>query len=81
MNLHNFLKLNQGGSCYISIQQEPYDDEKHRYTKTYFEEECQENILNSDTYKAIAKKKIDHFNIIGGGMYKVELCIYLQEEN
>ena len=27
MNLHNFLKLNQGGSCYISIQQEPYDDE------------------------------------------------------
>lgn len=81
MNLHNFLKLNQGGSCCISIQQEPYDYEKHRYTKTYFEEECQEDILNSDTYKSIAKKKVDHFNIIGGGMYKVELCIYLQEEN
>ena len=23
---------------------------------------------------------VDHFNIIGGGMYKVELCIYLEEE-
>lgn len=26
------------------------------------------------------RKKVDHFNVIGGGMYKVEFCIYLSEE-
>ena len=53
---------------------------KHGYVKTYFEEAAQEDILASDTFKKIANKQVDHFNIIGGGMYKVELCIYLEEE-
>jgi len=82
MTLKNFLKLHQDGcvqDC-VSIQQEPYDYEKHGYTKTYFEKESQEDILESDTFKEIANKQVDHFNIIGGGMYKVELCIYLEEE-
>ena len=82
MNLQNFLKLHKNGtaqSC-VSVHQEPYDYQKNRYTKTYFEEADQEDILASDTFKQIAKKKVDHFNIIGGGMYKVELCIYLERE-
>lgn len=80
MNLNNFLKLRQGGCCYLSIHQEPYNYDKHCYTKTYFEE-CQfDEVLESEVYKRIRKKKVDHFNVIGGGMYKVELCIYLQEE-
>lgn len=80
MTVRNFLKLHEGGVACVSIQQEPYDYEKHGYAKTYFEEAAQEDILESDTFKKIANKQVDHFNIIGGGMYKVELCIYLEEE-
>lgn len=82
MTLKNFLKLHQDGcvqGC-VSIQQEPYDYENHRYTKTYFEEEEQESIIASEIFKQIANKQVDHFNIIGGGMYNVELCIYLKRE-
>lgn len=78
MTVKNFLKIHEGGVACVSIQQEPYDYDNHRYTKTYFEEESQEDILTSDTFKNIANKQVDHFNIIGGGMYKVELCIYLK---
>lgn len=80
MNLQNFLKMHQGGclqDC-VSIHQEPYDHEKHGYTRTYFEEETQEEIINSEIFKEIKNKQVDHFNIIGGGMYKIELCIYLK---
>lgn len=80
MTVRNFLKMHKGGNACVSIQQEPYDYEKHRYVKTYFEEENQEDILKSETFKKIANKQLDHFNIIGGGMYKVELCIYLKAE-
>lgn len=79
MILKNFLKIHNGGcvqNC-VTIHQEPYDHKNHCYTKTYFEEESQDEILYSDIFKNIANKQVDHFNIIGGGMYKVELCIYL----
>lgn len=79
MTVKNFLKLHEGGMACVSIHQEPYDSEKHGYTKTYFEEESQEDVLESDTFKQIANKQVDHFNIIGGGMYNVELCIYLAQ--
>jgi|GEM_PF-2299409 len=82
MTLQNFLKMHEGGcvqNC-VSIQQEPYDYEKNRYEKTYFEEVGQEDILQSERFKEIANKQVDHFNIIGGGMYKLELCIYLKGE-
>lgn len=62
----------------LSIQQEPYDYDNHRYTKTYFEEVSQEDIIESELFKEIKNKQVDHFNIIGGGMYKIELCIYLK---
>lgn len=80
MTLKNFLELHQGGVACVSIQQMPYDYEKRSYTKTYFEEEEQEAVLESDIFKCIANKQVDHFNIIGGGMYTVELCIYLKKD-
>lgn len=82
MTLKNFLKLHQNGCAQdcVSIHQEPYDYNKHRYTKTYFEECNQEDIEESEEFKNIKNKQVDHFNIIGGGMYKVELCIYLERE-
>ena len=54
MTVRNFLKLHEGGVACVSIQQEPYDHEKHGYVKTYFEEAAQEDILASDTFKKIA---------------------------
>ena len=68
MTLRNFLKLHQDGTATrcVSIHLLPYDDEKHGYMKTYFKE--------------IRSKQVHHFNIIGGGMYPVELCIYLEGE-
>lgn len=80
MTLIDFLGLHQdgvAGNC-VSIHQLPYVKEKNRYTKTYFEEEMQDEIIESDVFKDIANKHVDHFNIIGGGMYKVELCIYVK---
>lgn len=59
MTLDEFLKLHKDGcvqGC-VSIHLLPYDQERHRYRKTYFEEEPQED---------------------WGGMYKVELCIFLK---
>lgn len=80
MTLNNFLKMHDGGcvqGC-VSIQQMPYDYEKHGYVKTYFEEIEQDEIIESEIFKDIKNKQVNHFNIIGGGMYKVELCIYLK---
>ena len=57
MTVRNFLKLHEGGVACVSIQQEPYDHEKHGYVKTYFEEAAQEDILASDTFKKIATSK------------------------
>ena len=80
MTVKNFLKMHEGGVACVSIHQEPYNYEKNRQEKTYFEEVSQEDILESDTFKEIASKQVDHFHVIGGGMYKVELCIYLKGE-
>ena len=82
MNLKNFLKLHRNGRAQrcVSIHQEPYDYSKHKYTRTDFEECDQEEIERSDIFKEIKSKKVDHFNIIGGGTYPVELCIYLERE-
>lgn len=82
MTLRNFLKLHQNGGAQncVSVQQLPYDYDKHRYTRTYFEEESQEDIEQSEAFKEIKNRQVSHFNIIGGGMYNVELCIFLEEE-
>lgn len=79
MTLRNFMKLHQGGAAMrcVSIHLLPYDSEKHRYTKTYFEEADQEEIERSEIFKEIRSKQVHHFNIIGGGMYPMELCVYL----
>lgn len=82
MTVKYFLLLHQGGGCqdFVSIHQLPYDDVRHGYTKTYFEEESQEEIITSDAFKDIANKEVDHFHVIGGGAYPVELCVYLKSE-
>lgn len=82
MTLRNFLKLHQEGTAMgcVSVHLLPYDYERHGYTKTYFEEANQEEIETSDIFKEIRGKQVHHFNIIGGGMYPVELCVYLEGE-
>lgn len=72
MTLRNFLKLHQDGTVQGCVSVLEKDN-----SKTYFEEERQERIIASDTFKKIANRKVDHFNIIGGGIYPVELCVYL----
>lgn len=81
MTLRNFFKMHRGGCAMgcVSVHQMPYSCENRSYQETYFEEENQETIINSDVFKKIANRPVDHFNIIGGGMYRVELCIYLKE--
>lgn len=81
MTLKNFLKMHEGGVACVSIHQEPYDYDNHRPTKTYFEEEYQEEVVTSKTFKSIKNIQVDHFHVIGGGMYGVELCIYLKAIN
>lgn len=82
MTLKNFLKLHQDGTAQgcVTIQQLPYDYQKHGYSKKYFEEERQEYIEKSELFKEIKNKQVDHFNIIGGHTHPTELCIYLEEE-
>lgn len=82
MTLRNFMKLHQEGAATecVSIHQLPYDYEKKCYTKTYFEEADQEEIEESELFKKNKGKQVHHFSIIGGGIYPVELCIYLEGE-
>lgn len=80
MTLRNFLKLHQNGQAQgcVSVHQLPYSVATRRYANTYFEEADQEDILVSDVFKKIANNQVDHFHVIGGGIYKLELCIYLK---
>lgn len=80
MTLRNFLKMHQDGVACVSISQLPYNFEKHSYAKEYFEEGSQEYITSSKIFKEIARKQVDHFCVIGGGIYRVELRIFLKEE-
>lgn len=45
----------------------------------YCEEESQEEIMTADWYKAIRNKTIKRWQTIGGGVYKVEICITLRD--
>ena len=72
-----FLNAAPGGAACVSIHQEPYDTETHRYAKTYCEEVEAESIKTVKNYETIKKKEVDHFNVIGSGMCPVELYIYI----
>lgn len=72
MTLKNFLKLHDGGVACVSIEEKE---------KKYFEEESQEDILESETFKEIASRPVKRFCVIGGGCYKVELVIELEKNN
>jgi tetratricopeptide (TPR) repeat protein len=80
MTLRNFLKLHQDGTATrcVSIHLLPYDDEKHGYMKTYFEEAMQvkldsvstplfyiDCLLNNEDYEE-AKKLIEYAKGIKG---------------
>lgn len=81
MTVKKLLKMHKEGvACRcVTIHRLPYIYDEHRYIETYFEEESQEDIFASETFRGIADIKVDHFNIIGGGMHKVELCVYLKD--
>lgn len=83
MTLNNFLQLHKDGCAQdcISIHQLPYDYDLHTYAQTFYEECRQEDVLQSDTFEKIKNAQVDHFNIIGGGIYDIELCIYLTANN
>lgn len=68
MTVKNFLKKHIGGVACVSIEEKE---------KKYFEEENQEDILQSEFFKKIANRPVKKFCVIGGGMYKVELVIEL----
>ena len=59
---------------------EPYDYKSNRYAHTYCEEESQEEIEQSEKFKEIMNRQVDYFHILGGGVYEVELCIFLKPE-
>ena len=82
MTLKKFFKMHQNGCAQgcVSIHQEPYIYEKRGNTKTYFEECDQEEIEKSKIFKDIKNKQVDYFNIISGGIYPMELCVYLERE-
>lgn len=80
MTLANFLKLHQDTGVCVSIHQLPYDHVNNTYTKIHFEECSQDEIMESELYKSIKNRTVDHFCVIGGGMYDVELVIELKEE-
>jgi hypothetical protein len=44
---------------------------------TICEEWSFDELRHDSLYKTIKSRQVDHFNIIGGGCDKVELCIYL----
>ena len=77
MTLRNFLKLYQESFATISIHLLPYDEEKNEYKKSYFSEVKKEELKEYEIFKAIKNKQVHHFSVDGGGIYSVELCIYL----
>lgn len=79
MKLREFLNMHDGGVAYdcISIADGVRSIKKgHQYC----EEENQEYILKSEWFEKIADREVVKFCIIGGGMYKVELCIEIAEQ-
>lgn len=74
MTLREFLELHEGGVAYdcVSIA-EGSRGIKNRHQ--YCEEESQDYILESEWFEKIADREVVRFCVIGGGMYKVELCI------
>lgn len=77
MTLREFLELHEGGvanDC-VSIA-EGSRGIRHQYC----EEESQEYILESEWFEKIADRAVVRFCVIGGGMYKVELCIEVAEK-
>lgn len=76
VTLKQLLNLHQGGDTSISIHELPYNN--NCYAKTYFEEEEQEEIEQSEVFETIKYRKVERFYIIGGDLYDTELIIELK---
>lgn len=70
MTVQEFLQ-NYGGNECVSI--EGYCEEKHY---DYYKPTC---IAEEPWWNEVKDREIKEWNIIGGGMYKVELWIDLEE--
>lgn len=66
MTLQNFLRRYDGDDA-VSI-------------KGYCEEWRKEEVLTADWYKKIRRMSIDRWLILGGGMYKIEIWIELEQD-
>ena len=64
MTLHDFLSSYGGNNC-ISID-------------GYCEEWSHESVMSAEWYEEIKDRTIGCWQTIGGGMYKVEICITLK---
>lgn len=79
MTLYEFLRLHEGGVACVSIAENETSIKKQKIQ--YCEEENQEDILESEWFEKIANRRVKRFCVIGGGMYKVELCIEVASED
>lgn len=78
ITLKKLLSLHQGGDTCISIHELPYNNDLHCYTKTYFEEEEQEEIEQSEVFETIKYREVERFCIIDNDIYATELIIELK---
>lgn len=77
--LRDFIKLHKGGIGTLNVTIYQYD-KTHGHSKIYFKEADQEQIEQSEIYKEIENRRVEHFSMAVGRMCPVEVCIYLYEE-
>lgn len=77
MKLADFLRVHEGGVACITISANETSATKP--TILFCEEEEQEDFMQSEAYQKIADYTVRRFCVIGGGIYKVELCIEVEE--
>lgn len=80
MDLASFLRLHDGGVACVSITSVAKKGVMLGKRTRICEEESQEEILESEWFEKVADKEVIRFCVIGGGSYKVELCIEVADE-
>lgn len=74
MKLHDFL-ITYGG---IDKEEGFYGGNDCISIDGYCEEWSQESVMTAEWYEEIKDRTIGRWQTIGGGMYKVEICITLK---
>ena len=57
-----------------------YDGDNWISIEGYCEEVNKDDILTEDWYKDASHQEIESWHVIGGGAYRVEICIKLSHE-